>query len=70
MFRHTFARMYLVECGGDALKLQKLLGHTTLQMTQHYVRLFDTDLVKDFQDHSPLEALMPERIVLRKKAKK
>lgn len=70
MFRHTFARMYLVECGGDALKLQKLLGHTTLQMTQHYVRLFDTDLVKDFQDHSPLEALQPQRIVLRKKAKK
>lgn len=70
MFRHTFARMYLVECGGDALKLQKLLGHTTLQMTQHYVRLFDTDLVKDFQDHSPLEALQPTRIVLRKKAKK
>ena len=62
MFRHTFARMYLVECGGDALKLQKLLGHSTLQMTQHYVKLFDTDLVKDFQDHSPLEALTPQRI--------
>lgn len=70
MFRHTFARMYLVECGGDALKLQKLLGHTTLQMTQHYVRLFDTDLVKDFQNHSPLESLQPERIVLRKRIKK
>ena len=70
MFRHTFARMYLVDCGGDALKLQKLLGHTTLQMTQHYVRLFDTDLVKDFQAHSPLEALQPERIELRKRIKK
>lgn len=70
MFRHTFARMYLVECGGDAQKLQKLLGHTTLKMTQHYVQLFDTDLVKDFQNHSPLEAIQPERIVLRKRIKK
>lgn len=56
-FRHTFARMYLVDCGGDALKLQKLLGHSTLDMTKHYVKLFNTDLVKDFQEHSPLERL-------------
>lgn len=56
-FRHTFARLYLVECGGDALKLQRLLGHTTLEMTKHYVRLFDADLVRDFQEHSPLEAI-------------
>lgn len=54
-FRHTFARMYLVECGGDALKLQRLLGHSTLDMTKHYARLFDQDLIRDFQDRSPLE---------------
>lgn len=56
-FRHTFARLYIVECGGDALKLQKLLGHSTLKMTQHYVKIFDEDLVKDFQEHSPLEKI-------------
>lgn len=54
MFRHTFARMYLVDCGGDALKLQKLLGHSTLKMTQHYVQLYNTDLVKDYETMSPL----------------
>lgn len=56
-FRHTFARLYLVECGGDALKLQKLLGHSTLDMTKHYVRIYSTDLVKDFQTNAPLEAI-------------
>ena len=56
-FRHTFARMYLVECGGNALKLQRLLGHSTLDMTKKYVRLYDEDLISDFQKVSPLEAI-------------
>lgn len=62
-FRHTFARMYLVECEGDPLRLQKILGHTTLEMTKHYAKLFDADIVKDRNERSPLEKLRePERI--------
>lgn len=57
-FRHTFARLYLNDCGGDALKLQKLLGHSTLEMTKRYARIFNEDLLKDFQAHSPLEKLV------------
>jgi len=56
-FRNTFARIYLVECKGDALKLQKLLGHSTLDMTKHYVKLFNTDLINDYNEKSPLDAM-------------
>ena len=56
-FRHTFARLYLQGCDGNALKLQKLLGHSTLDMTKKYVRIFDRDLVNDFQTKSPLSVL-------------
>ena len=53
-FRHTFARKYLVDCGGNAFTLQKLMGHSTLNMTKHYCRVFDADIAKDYDMFSPL----------------
>ena len=53
-FRHTFARKYLIDCGGNAFTLQKLMGHSTLNMTKHYCRVFDSDIGKDYDIHSPL----------------
>lgn len=53
-FRHTFARKYLIDCGGNAFTLQKLMGHSTLNMTKHYCRVFDSDIAKDYDIHSPL----------------
>ena len=54
LFRHTFARKYLVDCGGNVFTLQKLLGHATLKMTKHYCNIYDADIAKSFDRFSPL----------------
>lgn len=52
--RHSFARGYIMN-GGNAFKLQKLLTHSTLEMTKRYVRLFSDDLKTDYESFSPLD---------------
>jgi len=36
-FRHTFACLFLLQ-GGDLYKLSRLLGHTSVRVTEIYVR--------------------------------
>jgi integrase/recombinase XerD len=50
-FRHTFAKHYITS-GGDALKLQRLLGHSTLNVTMNYVNLYGKDLKEGYEKHS------------------
>lgn len=54
--RHTFAISFLRN-GGNALALQRFLGHSTLVMTNRYVALVTDDLQREHERCSPLAAL-------------
>lgn len=56
LFRHTFAERYLRN-GGNPFNLQKILGHSTLDMTRHYCKIYDADLIKGYDNFSPLSTL-------------
>ena len=66
LFRHTFARKYLVDCGGNAFTLQKLMGHSTLKTTKIYCNIFDADIAKNYDTFSPLAQISKPKERIRK----
>lgn len=54
LFRHTFAKNW-IKNGGDPFRLQKILGHSSMDMVKEYVEMFCEDLKEDFDNFNPLE---------------
>lgn len=54
--RHNFAKQWIVNNGSMA-KLQRILGHSSMEMTRRYVKLFGEDLKDDFDKFSPLDTI-------------
>jgi len=54
VFRHTFAKYYITN-GGNAVKLQKLLNHKTIDQTMKYINLYETDISSDLKKYNPLD---------------
>jgi len=56
LLRHTFATYYLRN-GGDLLSLQKILGHTSLEMVKVYSHLAEADVKAKHRQYSPMDRL-------------
>lgn len=53
-FRHTFAKQWILN-GGNVVTLSKLLGHSSLNITQNYINLLTTDLSKQVEEINLLD---------------
>lgn len=62
IFRHTFAKQFILN-GGGVFQLQKILGHSTLDMTRKYVNLYANDIKEDIQKYNPLDNLSSPYII-------
>ncbi len=53
-FRHTFAKNWIMS-GGDVFRLQKILGHSSMEIVKKYVNIYGADLTKDFEKFNILD---------------
>ncbi len=53
---HTFAIHYLM-AGGDVFSLQKILGHSTLEVTRMYVNMVSSQVKEKHRLFSPMDNL-------------
>lgn len=51
-FRHTFARLWVVN-GGNTIALSRIMGHTSTRMTDKYVSLWGIDLSSSYDLCNP-----------------
>lgn len=63
-YRHTFAKKW-VTMGGSIVTLQKILGHSSLAITEGYLNILTTDLKKDMEEINILRSLKKEHMQLR-----
>ena len=53
-YRHTFAKQWILN-GGNVVSLSKLLGHSSLEITQNYIHLLVSDIARQVEEFNVLD---------------
>ncbi|WP_195972633.1 tyrosine-type recombinase/integrase [Clostridium thermobutyricum] len=53
-YRHTFAKKWVIS-GGSIVTLQKILGHSSLAITENYLNILTTDIKKEIDKFNILD---------------
>ena len=65
-YRHTFAKQWILN-GGNVIHLSKLLGHSSLDITQNYINLLVSDVAKEVQEINVLDKFYSKQRITMKK---
>lgn len=65
-YRHTFAKKWIL-AGGSVVTLQKILGHSSLAITQNYLNLLVSDIQKEVEEFNILQEFKRESIKMKQK---
>ena len=63
-YRHTFAKKWIM-MGGNVVTLQKILGHSSLAITQTYLNILVSDMKRDVNEFNILREFKKESIKLK-----
>lgn len=63
-FRHTFAKKWVM-MGGNVVTLSKVLGHSSLAITENYLNILTSDMKKDIDEFNILKEFKKESIKMK-----
>lgn len=67
-YRHTFAKQWVIS-GGNVVTLSRLLGHSSLDITQNYINLLVSDLSKQVEEINLLDKFAERKKITMQKKK-
>ena len=65
-YRHTFAKQWILN-GGNVVSLSHILGHSSLDITQNYINLLVSDVVKQVQEINLLDKFGAKKAIKMRK---
>ncbi len=61
-YRHTFAKQWIIN-GGNVVTLSRMLGHSSLAITQNYINLLVSDIAKEVNEINLLDKFSAKRSI-------